>query len=81
MSLEILNQLETKIQQTVNTIELLQQEISILQQKNQELEILISEESDEVKNLSNQNEQLRQEQTLWQERISMLLNKIGEISQ
>lgn len=81
MSLEILNQLETKIQQTVNTIELLQQEISVLQQKNQELEILISEESDEVKNLSNQNEQLRQEQTLWQERISMLLNKIGEISQ
>lgn len=81
MSLEILNQLETKIQQTVNTIELLQQEISILQQKNQELEILISEESDEVKNLSNQNEQLRQEQTLWQERISMLLSKIGEISQ
>ncbi|GAA5108877.1 septal ring assembly protein ZapB [Orbus sasakiae] len=81
MSLEILNQLETKIQQTVNTIQLLQQEIASLQQKNQELELLISEESDEVELVRKENEALKQEQAVWQDRISMLLNKIGEISQ
>lgn len=81
MSLEILNQLETKIQQAVNTIQLLQQEIASLQQKNQELELLISEESDEVELVRKENEALKQEQAVWQDRISMLLNKIGEISQ
>lgn len=81
MSLEILNQLETKIQQTVNTIQLLQQEIASLQQKNQELELLITEESDEVELVRKENEALKQEQAVWQERISTLLNKIGEISQ
>ncbi|WP_392551681.1 cell division protein ZapB [Orbus wheelerorum] len=81
MSLEILNQLETKIQQTVNTIQLLQQEINTLQQKNQELELLISEESDEVQNLRKQNDELKQEQSAWQERITSLLNKIGGLSQ
>ncbi|WP_392561963.1 cell division protein ZapB [Orbus sturtevantii] len=81
MSLEILSQLETKIQQTVNTIQLLQQEINALQQKNQELELLITEESDEVQSLRKQNEELKQEQAVWQERISSLLNKIGGISQ
>ncbi|WP_392559546.1 cell division protein ZapB [Orbus mooreae] len=81
MSLEILNQLESKIQQTVNTIQLLQQEISLLQQKNQDLETLINDESEEVTKLRNENELLKQEQTVWQERISTLLNKIGEITQ
>lgn len=81
MSLEILNQLEAKIQQTVNTIQLLQQEINLLQQKNQDLEILINDESEDVTRLRNENELLKQEQTVWQERISTLLNKIGEIAQ
>ncbi|RKS87235.1 cell division protein ZapB [Orbus hercynius] len=80
MSLEILNQLETKIQQTVTTIQSLQREIDELKQKNQDLETLISEESDEVTNLRNQNMALQQEQTAWQERISTLVSKIGEIS-
>lgn len=81
MSLEILNQLETKIQQTVNTIQLLQQEINVLKQKNEDLETLITEESDEVTKLRNENEKLKQEQAVWQERISTLLTKIGEITQ
>lgn len=81
MSLEILNQLEARIQHTVNTIKTLQDEIDIYKQKNNELEQLINDEAEEMKKLQAENEKLKQEQNLWQERISTLLNKIGEISQ
>ena len=81
MSLEILNQLETKIQNTVNTINTLKQEIAILKQGNQELEQLINESSDEMKALRNENEKLKQDQQVWQQRIQTLLSKIGEITQ
>jgi cell division protein ZapB len=81
MSLEILNQLETKIQNTVNTINTLKQEISRLQQGNQELEQLINDSSDEMKALRDENEKLKQDQQVWQQRIQTLLSKIGEITQ
>ncbi|PXZ06146.1 cell division protein ZapB [Gilliamella apicola] len=81
MSLEILNQLETKIQNTVNTINTLKQEIAILKQGNQELEQLINESSDEMKTLRDENEKLKQDQQIWQQRIQTLLSKIGEITQ
>ncbi|PXZ07508.1 septal ring assembly protein ZapB [Gilliamella apicola] len=81
MSLEILNQLETKIQNTVNTINTLKQEIAILKQGNQELEQLINESSDEMKALRDENEKLKQDQQVWQQRIQTLLSKIGEITQ
>ncbi|MWP46132.1 cell division protein ZapB [Gilliamella sp. Pas-s27] len=81
MSLEILNQLENKIQHTVNTITTLQQEIATLKQGNQELEQLINDSSDEIKVLRDENEKLKQDQQLWQQRIQTLLSKIGEITQ
>ena len=81
MSLEILNQLETRIQHTVNTINTLQQEITRLKQGNQELEQLINDSSDEMKALRDENEKLKQDQQIWQQRIQTLLNKIGEITQ
>lgn len=81
MSLEIFNQLEAKIQNAVSTIKILQEEINLLKQKNNDLEQLISDEADELQKLESENERLKQEQNLWQERISTLLNKIGEISQ
>ena len=81
MSLEILNQLETKIQNTVNTINTLKQEIAILKQGNQELEQLINESSDEMKALRDENEKLKHDQQVWQQRIQTLLSKIGEITQ
>ncbi|AJA44581.1 cell division protein ZapB [Frischella perrara] len=81
MSLEILNQLEAKIQHAVGTIKTLQNEINTLQQKNNDLEQLINDEADTVKNLQAENEKLKHEQNIWQERITTLLNKIGEISQ
>ncbi|OTQ74009.1 MULTISPECIES: cell division protein ZapB [unclassified Gilliamella] len=81
MSLEILNQLETRIQHTVNTINTLQQEITRLKQGNQELEQLINDSSDEMKALRDENEKLKQDQQIWQQRIQTLLSKIGEITQ
>ncbi|MWN32494.1 cell division protein ZapB [Gilliamella sp. Pra-s65] len=81
MSLEILNQLENKIQHTVNTITTLQQEIATLKQGNQELEQLINDSSDEMKALRDENEKLKQDQQIWQQRIQTLLSKIGEITQ
>ncbi|KES16159.1 MULTISPECIES: cell division protein ZapB [Gilliamella] len=81
MSLEILNQLETRIQHTVNTINTLQQEIARLKQGNQELEQLINDSSDEMKALRDENEKLKQDQQIWQQRIQTLLSKIGEITQ
>ncbi len=81
MSLEILNQLENKIQNTVNTINALKQEIATLQQNNQELEQLINDSSDEMKAMRTENETLKQDQLVWQQRIQSLLSKIGEITQ
>ncbi|WP_294613774.1 cell division protein ZapB [uncultured Gilliamella sp.] len=81
MSLEILNQLENRIQHTVNVISTLQQEIAALKQGNQELEQLINDSSDEIKVLRDENEKLKQDQQVWQQRIQTLLNKIGEITQ
>ncbi|MCX8602566.1 MULTISPECIES: cell division protein ZapB [unclassified Gilliamella] len=81
MSLEILNQLESKVQHTVNTINTLQHEIATLKQGNQELEQLINDSSDEIKTLRAENEKLKQDQQVWQQRIQTLLSKIGEITQ
>ncbi|KDN10719.1 MAG: cell division protein ZapB [Gilliamella sp.] len=81
MSLEILNQLESRIQHTINTINTLQQEIATLRKGNQELEQLINDSSDEMKALRDENEKLKQDQQVWQQRIQTLLSKIGEITQ
>lgn len=81
MSLEMLNQLENKIQNSVNTIKTLQQEVATLRQNNEELEQLINDSSDEMKTLRDENEALKRDQQVWQQRIQTLLSKIGEIAQ
>lgn len=61
MSLEILDQLEEKIRQAVETIQLLQLEVEELkEQKNQSQQA--------VEALQHENEQLRNEHRNWQER-------------
>ena len=59
----------------------MQQEIARLKQGNQELEQLINDSSDEMKALRDENEKLKQDQQIWQQRIQTLLSKIGEITQ
>ena len=66
MSLEILNQLEEKIKQAVETIQLLQLEVDELKEKN-------GRSQQENDALRSENEQLRSEHQNIQERLRSLL--------
>ncbi|MFZ7234699.1 cell division protein ZapB [Avibacterium avium] len=72
MSLEILDQLETKIKQAVETIELLQLEVEELKEKN-------SQAQQQNESLRNENEQLKSEHQNWQERLRSLLGRIDNV--
>ncbi|MGC7561067.1 cell division protein ZapB [Pasteurella sp. PK-2025] len=72
MSLEILDQLEEKIKQAVETIQLLQLEIDELKEKNTQ-----SQQAYDA--LRNENEQLKSEHQNWQERLRSLLGKIDNV--
>ena len=69
MSLEILDQLEEKIRQAVETIQLLQLEVE--EQKNQSQQA--------VEALQHENEQLKNEHRNWQEHIRSLLGKFDNV--
>ena len=60
MSLEILDQLEEKIKQAVETIQLLQLEVEELKEKN-------AESQRNIESLQTENEQLKNEHRNWQE--------------
>ncbi|MDH2370363.1 cell division protein ZapB [Providencia rettgeri] len=79
MSFEVFEKLESKVQQAIDTITLLQMEIDELKDKNgalsQELEIAKSG----TDSLVRENEQLKQEQQAWQERLRTLLGKMEEV--
>lgn len=81
MSIEILEQLENKVQMAVDTISLLQLEIEELKEKNKNL----GQESNAFKEnrdeLEQENERMRVDHEGWQERIRNLLGKIEEIEQ
>lgn len=66
MSLEVLDQLENKIKQAVETIQLLQLEVDELKEKN-------SRSQQENDALRSENEQLRSEHQNIQERLRSLL--------
>ncbi len=67
MSLEVLDQLETKVQSAVENIALLKMEIDDLKKLNQTLQ--------------QDNEQLRSEQAAWQERLRVLLGKMEQFEE
>lgn len=79
MSLDVLEQLEAKIQTAVDTITLLQMEVEELKQTNQQ----IGEEVDSVKaekaELEQQNQQMQVEHDAWQDRIRTLLGKMEDV--
>ena len=72
MSLEILDQLEGKIRQAVETIQLLQLEVEELKEKNNQVQY-----ANEA--LRNENEQLKVEHNNWQERLRSLLGQIDNV--
>ncbi len=79
MSLDVLEQLETKIQTAVDTITLLQMEVDELKQANQQL----TDETELAKagnvELEKQNQQMLEEQNAWQQRIRTLLGKMEDV--
>ncbi|QIW16154.1 cell division protein ZapB [Pasteurellaceae bacterium RH1A] len=72
MSVEILDQLENKIKQAVETIQLLQLEIEELKGKNDD-----ANRSNEA--LRQENDQLKAEHHNWQERLRSLLGQIDNV--
>lgn len=79
MSLEVLEQLESKIQTAVDTITLLQMELEEVKQKNQSLEQKATSLHENCSNLEQQNQQMREEHEAWQERIRVLLGKMEDV--
>lgn len=67
MSLEVLEQLESKVQSAVDNISLLKMELDDLKQQNNQLQ--------------DENHQLRNEHVAWQERLRALLGKIDQMDE
>ncbi|MCG8709493.1 septal ring assembly protein ZapB [Brenneria sp. 4F2] len=79
MSFEVFEKLEAKVQQAIDTITLLQMEIEELKEKNNALSQDIQAASGSREALVRENEQLKEEQTMWQERLRALLGKMEEV--
>lgn len=80
MSFEVFEKLEAKVQQAVDTITLLQMEIEELKEKNDQLSQDVQQASSNREALLRENEQLKQEQGAWQERLRTLLGKMDEVN-
>ncbi|MGL4734829.1 MAG: cell division protein ZapB [Enterovibrio sp.] len=79
MSLEILEQLEDKVQVAVDTISLLQLEIEELKEQNNALKMASQNAVQTKETLEAENQKMRAEQEAWQQRIRSLLGKIEEV--
>ncbi|BAE75446.1 Cell division protein ZapB [Sodalis glossinidius str. 'morsitans'] len=79
MAFEVFEKLEAKVQQAIDTITLLQMEIEELKEKNNSLSQEVQQAQNNRESLVNENEQLRQEQNVWQERLRGLLSKMDEV--
>lgn len=71
MTFELLEKLETKINQAVETIALLQMEIEELKEE----KVSLAEKTDE---LQSENNRLNSEHKQWQDRLSALVGKIEQ---
>ncbi|KMW71667.1 septal ring assembly protein ZapB [Photorhabdus luminescens subsp. luminescens] len=79
MSFEVFEKLEAKVQQAIDTITLLQMEIEELKEKNRSLSQEIQNATSNRESLTHENEQLKQEQQVWQERLRALLGKMEDV--
>ncbi|SLM65050.1 MULTISPECIES: septal ring assembly protein ZapB [Dickeya] len=79
MSFEVFEKLEGKVQQAIDTITLLQMEIEELKEKNNALSQEVQSVADNRDALVRENEQLKQEQQAWQERLRALLGRMEEV--
>ncbi|AJC68097.1 MULTISPECIES: cell division protein ZapB [Dickeya] len=79
MSFEVFEKLEAKVQQAIDTITLLQMEIEELKEKNNALSQEVESMAGNRDALMSENEQLKQEQSVWQERLRALLGKMEDV--
>lgn len=79
MSLEILDQLEGKIKQAVETIQLLQLEVEELKGQKQQVQQDLDAARNENNQLRSENDQLKGEHHNWQERLRSLLGQIDNV--
>lgn len=86
MSFEVFEKLEAKVQQAVDTITLLKMEIDELKEKNSTLTREIETKNQEIESsvsgrqqLAQENEKLKEEQHVWQERLRTLLGKMDDV--
>ncbi|MEX0447383.1 cell division protein ZapB [Xenorhabdus sp. SGI246] len=79
MSFEVFEKLESKVQQAIDTITLLQMEIEELKEKNTVLSQDVQNVTDSRDSLVRENEQLKQEQSAWQDRLRTLLGKMEDV--
>ena len=77
MSFEVFEKLESKVQQAIDTITLLQMEIEELKEKNNTQEVQAASGNQE--SLVRENQQLKEEQHVWQDRLRALLGKMEEV--
>lgn len=79
MSFEVFEKLEAKVQQAIDTITLLQMEIEELKEKNGQLGQEVQQAAASRETLVRENEHLKEEQVVWQERLRALLGKMEEV--
>lgn len=79
MSFEVFEKLEAKVQQAIDTITLLQMEIEELKEKNGQLSQEVQQAAESRDTLVRENEHLKEEQVVWQERLRALLGKMEEV--
>ena len=72
MSLEVFEKLESKVQQAIDTITLLQMEIEELKEKNNSLAQEVQNAQHGREELERENNQLREQQNGWQDRLQAL---------
>ena len=79
MSLEVFEKLEAKVQQAIDTITLLQMEIEELKEKNNALAQDVQAAQHGREELERENNQLREQQSGWQDRLQALLGRMEEV--
>jgi len=79
MSLEVFEKLESKVQQAIDTITLLQMEIEELKEKNNSLSQEVQNAQNGREELERENNHLREQQNGWQDRLQALLGRMEEV--
>ncbi|MBE5253711.1 MULTISPECIES: cell division protein ZapB [Erwiniaceae] len=79
MSFEVFEKLEAKVQQAIDTITLLQMEIEELKEQNNNLRNDAQQAAGNQDALVRENQHLKEEQHVWQERLRALLGKMEEV--